>query len=161
MSFETTSTIKQVLTRKLYIFDLDECLWDGKKIYPGVLEILSELYLKGHLVYIASFNLDVPGVLNHLGITNLFHGGSYSANINRIRTKYDMIKEILYHVLHRYNHVPVHVEFYDDQMSNITEVHTKSNGWVRAVHVEQPHGLKREHLDPRVPLRFIFESSIY
>jgi hydroxymethylpyrimidine pyrophosphatase-like HAD family hydrolase len=155
MSFETTDELKQLLIRKLYIFDLDECLWDGKKIYPGVLDILKELQLNGHMVYIASFNLDVPGVLDYLGITNMFHGGAYSADIKRLRTKYDMIKEIIYHVLHKHKHITIHVEFYDDQMSNIREVHTKSNGWVRAVHVKQPYGLKKEHLDSDAPLSFV------
>jgi len=157
MNFETNLQLKSVKDKKLYIFDLDETLWNGRALYPGVLEILRSLVLKGHLIYIASFNMDVPGALKYLGITHLFHGGAYG----RDRSKYDMIKEIFYYVISKYKYVPIKVEFYDDQMSNVIDVHKKSNGWVRAVYIEQPHGLKQSHLDPDAPLRFVYGKRIY
>lgn len=149
MKFKTNVQLKSVNNRKLYIFDLDETLWDGYQLYPNVLDILQELHIQGHLMYIASFNLDVPSVLKRLNITNLFHGGAYGQD----RSKYKMIREIVSKVLE--NHRPVAVEFYDDLMSNVVDVHQKSNGNVRSVHVGNT-GLNRTHLNTNMPLKFMF-----
>jgi hypothetical protein len=143
MSFETTVDLVQTSHPKLYIFDLDETLWDGKKLYPGVSEILHTLHHQGHLLYIASFNNDVPGVLMYLNITKLFHGGSYGNN----RSKYTMVKEIMLLVINRFKFLPINVEFYDDLMSNVCDVHSNSRGFVRSIHVQYPHGLKVDHIE--------------
>jgi predicted phosphatase len=143
MSFKTTVGLVQTPHPKLYIFDLDETLWDGRQLYPGVSEILHTLQRQGHLVYIASFNNDVPGVLEYLNITKLFHGGSYGNN----RSKYTMVKEIMIRVINRFKFLPTNVEFYDDLMSNICDVHSNSRGFVKSIYVQYPHGLKENHIN--------------
>lgn len=114
-------------TRKLYIFDLDSTLWDGRDLYPDVLSILTNIRKNGHYVYIASFNPYAPQILRRLRIAHLFHGGAYGTSA----TKYAMIRQIMDHSAQENN-----VEFYDDLLLNIIEVNARrGNQDIRAVHI--------------------------
>lgn len=131
--------------QKLYVFDLDETLIDNKKgkLYADVPEILNHLRSNGHLIYLASFNSKAPDVLKKQKIDYLFHGGAFGFG----NTKYGMIKEIK-KILER-KLTPsyldtIDIEFFDDLYSNIEEVHIKSNGKIRAVHIKD--GLKWNHI---------------
>lgn len=123
---------------KLYVFDLDATLWDGKKLYPDVDKILKKLKDDGHYVYIASYNICAPKILKKLKIAKYFDGGSYGIGT----TKYGMIKEIIKFMKDKkqnYNSI----EFYDDLHDNIHEVSTKDDS-IRAVHIID--GLQWKHL---------------
>jgi predicted phosphatase len=132
--------------RRLYVFDLDETLWDGSKLYDEVAEMLQGLREAGHFVYIATFNTRGPEVLARLGIAKWFHGGAFG----RDASKLTMVQQCMHHVRTVHGYTPLHVEFFDDQMTNISGVHRGTGGRVRAVHIVA--GLKRRHLDSDEPL---------
>lgn len=123
---------------KLYIFDLDATLWDGKKLYPDVDKILKKLKEEGHYIYIASYNLYAPKILKKLKIVKYFDGGPHGIGA----TKYGMIKEIK-EVLNNKKRCYDSIEFYDDLHDNIYEVSTKDST-IRAVHIVD--GLQWKHI---------------
>ena len=58
----------------IYVFDLDDTLWNGYKLLPWVENLLKYCNEHGY-VYLASFNPVAPLILNLLGITKWFQGG--------------------------------------------------------------------------------------
>jgi hypothetical protein len=126
--------IKKPIAKNIYIFDLDQTLWDGQQLYPDVHNILSAIRLNGHYVYIASFNSDAPNILNKLGINHLFHGGAYGQGID----KHDMILQIL----HQHKQPIKKIEFFDDLPSNIVIVKEKSKNTAYSITAKHtPNGL--------------------
>ena len=115
---------KKIYEKKIYVFDLDETLWDREKLYPDVYDIIRKLRSDGHKIFIASYNMEAPRVLEYFGIHKFFHGGAYQ----RGRSKFDMICEIM-----KYTGQINNIEFFDDRPENIEEVSKKSNGLVKAV----------------------------
>ena len=132
--------------RKLYIFDLDETLWDGETLYDDAKDILKTIRAQGHFIYIATFNTRGPDVLRQLGILEYFHGGSFGRGVS----KYQMVMECLDHVQTYHGYNPLEVEFYDDQMDNIADVHKRTGARVRSVFIR--NGLRWRHLNSDEPL---------
>ena len=128
---------------KLYIFDLDDTLWDGKQLYPDVKNILHILRKNNNFIYLASFNKKAPKYLQLLGIQQYFHGGAYG--YIPFVTKYDMVKECIDHMQRNYNGMLSSIEFYDDLYNNILNVSSKSNGNIRTVHIK--NGLHWSHIN--------------
>lgn len=105
----------------IYVFDLDDTLWDGVRLLPWVENFLKYCSRHGY-VYLASFNPVAPWILELLGIKSLFRGGSYGAFG---RTKWQMIKEICRH--HTATIGPIQsIYFYDDLESNVRDVTEQS-----------------------------------
>ncbi len=125
---------------KIYIFDLDDTLHHNYQLYPNIKSILTALRRNGHKIFIASFNTGAPNVLKQLGINHLFHGGSYG----RGKTKFNMIEEIKQYLAYKGDTNYYAIEFFDDLISNITEVKLKGKNQIRAVHT--PNGLRFDHI---------------
>ena len=131
------------LVPRLYIFDLDSTLWDGIKLYEDALDILKKLRKDGHYVYLASFNRNAPEYLEALNIKKYFHGGAFG--YIPMMTKSQMVNECIDHVRKHYDGTLENIEFYDDLLSNITDVQDKLEGKVKAVYVE--NGITWDHID--------------
>jgi len=112
---------------KIAIFDLDQTLWNGKKLFSSVHSILSMFRSHNIKLYIASFNLIAPKYCERLGIDHYFSDIKYGQD----RSKSAMIREILT------NHPDVKssdVIFFDDNGQNIADVIISTD--VAAVHVD-------------------------
>lgn len=140
---------------KLYIFDLDQTLWNGKQLYPDVKNILEILRRTGNFIYLASFNRRANDYLEYLKIKKYFHGGvfGYTPTV----TKYDMVMECMIHLRGQYNGSLRGIEFYDDRMENVSCVHRTTSGLIRSVYIED--GLKWEHLNTSKSLSSPFLSA--
>lgn len=105
---------------KIVIFDLDDTLWDGKKLYDDTLLILVTLKKRGIKMYIASFNTDAAHCCKQLGINSYFEDILYGRN----KTKLDMIKYIS-----QKNPTVSQKEmiFFDDNFHNVREVRINSD----------------------------------
>lgn len=134
------NTNAYVSNSKLYVFDLDDTLWDGRHLYPDVPHILNILRSQGHRVYVASFHSAANHVLKDKKIDHYFHGGMYGRGIS----KYNMIKQILEHSVTSTGQFPSAIEFYDDNTFNIKDVTNRTKRTVKAIHT--PSGLTWEHI---------------
>lgn len=122
----------------VYVFDLDDTLWDGKKLYPDVRNILHYLRANGHLVFIATFNSKGPNILRSLGIDHLFHGGVYGPQMS----KCDMLQAIK-KFSKKYQIKEKWINFYDDLPANVLEVRLRDPS-VNVVHIK--NGLTWSHI---------------
>ncbi len=127
------------MTDVVYVFDLDETLWDGKKLYPGIESSLKNIYNRGHHIYICSFNDLAHIVLKKLNIDKYFTGGSYGRSdfIYKI-PKNIMINQIIdYHKNKKKLNVKK-IMFFDDDRDNIdlTNNTTINNVLIESYHVK-------------------------
>ena len=112
---------------KIAIFDLDQTLWDEEELYENTISILRTFYRYSIKMYIVSFNLLANECCDWLGITYYFDNIYFT----RKKTKLQIIQEILN------DNEDVNeneVIFFDDLLSNITEVNDGSN--VRTIHIK-------------------------
>ncbi len=115
---------------RLFVFDLDSTLWDGRRLYPDVIEILQHLRNRGHLIYLSSFNVFAPQILQYLKIKHYFHGGVYGLNT----TKTQHILEIKQKIKNKVRcDIRFQIDFFDDKLENVQDVAKQSNNAVRAV----------------------------
>jgi len=126
--------------QKIYIFDLDDTLWNGLRLYPDVKRILSSLRKANCYIYIASFNLFADKILTLLDIHKYFHGGSYGRNVSKL----GMINQIKnYHnSVYNIQNNQVEIYFFDDLPSNIVEVRRDKS--IIPVHIL--YGLTARHI---------------
>lgn len=111
---------------KLAVFDLDQTLWDGRKLYPDVQNILASLHLLGVKMYIASYNENPLYCCQLMNIAHYFQKYYYGLG----RPKSQMIREI---IEENPNITQNEVAFFDDQEFNILDV--KKNLAIIAVKV--------------------------
>jgi phosphoglycolate phosphatase-like HAD superfamily hydrolase len=112
------------------IFDLDKTLWNQKKLYPNVLEILDLLRINSVPMYIVSYNENPKYVCKKLQITRYFREIIGSAVTT---SKYTLIKNLL-----NKHHPDINekfVTFYDDNKNNIYDVSTNSN--IQSVYIDK------------------------
>ncbi len=105
---------------KIAVFDLDDTLWNGKKLFNDVKYILTTLKTYGIKLYIASYNLNAPDCCKYLSIYHYFDGILYGRNSNKL----DMINMI------REDNADIeenNIIFFDDNIDNIDIVKNNSN----------------------------------
>jgi len=117
------------LSKKIYVFDLDSTLWDGKNAYPDVESILKKLRRDNNYIFLASFNPNAVKILNRLKLSRYFHGGVHGLGAS----KYNMIQEILKYLGKKADGLPI--EFYDDLYLNILEVSIRGKN-IKAIHIK-------------------------
>jgi HAD superfamily phosphatase (TIGR01681 family) len=129
---------------KVAVFDLDQTLWDGEKLYPTTLEILENLKNANIKMYICSYHLFPVECCQLLGIYDYFTAITYG----RDRPKSSMIYEIIQHA-----NVPNwEVVFFDDNINNIID--TKKHIPQMASILVSSKGLTWDLIPYTVPMKF-------
>jgi FMN phosphatase YigB (HAD superfamily) len=111
---------------KIAVFDLDQTLWDGRKLYSDVRNILETLRKGGISMYVASFHTDAANVCKELGIGSFFKKIHYGIEKNKL----EMIREILIDIPEAKES---DVAFFDDNYENIKLVKKETD--IRCIHV--------------------------
>lgn len=100
---------------KIAIFDLDGTLWDCKKIFDDVIEILQSLKNNGIKIYIASYNLEADICCDKLSIKAYTDGIFFGQCISKI----GMVKIIM----EKNKGIKSEdIIYFDDDANNITNV---------------------------------------
>jgi predicted phosphatase len=118
--------MSKVFNFKVAIFDLDDTLWNGARLFEDTKLILSTLKSSGVKLYIASFHLNAIECCRQLQIDHYFEDILYG----RDRTKLDMIRYVM-----RVNPSIKQQEmvYFDDDLSNLK--HIRLNTLVHAIHI--------------------------
>ncbi len=115
-------------TFKVAIFDLDLTLWDSKKLFDDVREILECLSKANIKMYIASFHTQALECCKQLNIDHFFEDIHYG----QTQTKAEMIQKII----KNHPYIPKsEFVFFDDNLCNIFDV--KRNTGIRTILVNQ------------------------
>lgn len=123
---QSNETITLNFAFKIAIFDLDDTLWDGEKLFNDVKYILDTLKNNGVKLFIASYNLEAPLCCSCLTILDYFDEIIYDRRLK----KSEMVKKIL----DKFTDInESEVVFFDDNIHNIHDV--KVNTAVSACHV--------------------------
>lgn len=132
---------------KYAVFDLDDTLWDLNeyKLFPNTCHIFHELRKHNIPIYIASFNLVAKDICEQLGISRYITDYRY----NRHQSKLEMIRDMIKHPQE------YEIVFFDDQLSNIKDVCTKS--LIQACHVPS---ITDQHLQwKHIPHSIIYRDN--
>jgi len=121
------------MKKKIYVFDLDNTLWNGKQLYPDVRAILTHLHENGAILYIASHNKRADKRCEQLGISHFFK----CIVFGREHSKVVMVRNIMQ--LHPQLQ-PSEFVFADDQFINALHVALYCS--VPVVHVDEGIGLQ-------------------
>lgn len=118
--------MSKLFSFKIAIFDLDDTLWNGKKLFDDTKLILSTLKNSGVKMYIASYHMDAIVCCKHLGIESYFEDILYGRN----KTKLDMINYI---ISKNPSVEQAEMVFFDDNKINIKDI--KANTNVHVIHI--------------------------
>jgi HAD superfamily phosphatase (TIGR01681 family) len=118
--------MSKVFAFKVAIFDLDDTLWNGKKLFDDTKLILSTLRSSGVKMYIASYHTDAATCCKQLGISSYFEDILYGRN----KTKLDMITYI---IKKNPSVNPKEMVFFDDNSENVNEI--RMNTDVHVIHI--------------------------
>ncbi len=136
---------------KIAVFDLDQTLWDGRKLYSDVTNILKTLHKKGISMYVASFHTDALNVCKELGINQFFKKIHYGIE----RNKLEMIRNILIDLPEAKES---DVAFFDDNYENIKLVKKETN--IRCIHVVDS-GITWYHINIACNKLYKFVGDLY
>lgn len=120
---------------RIAVFDLDDTLWNGVKLFTDSKQILTALKAHGVKLYLASFHTDAKNCCRLLDIEHFFTDILYGIK----KTKSEMIKYI---INKNPNVLENEIAFFDDNMDNIRNV--QMNTGVKTVYVSD--GIKWEHI---------------
>jgi hypothetical protein len=133
---------------KIFIFDLDLTLWDGRCLYPDVYGILTFLKSINKMLYVVSYHSHAKMCCEYLQIQDFFNNILYDRNVE----KNVMVKNIL---REHQNIKEEEIVFYDDQLINILDVY--KNNKILSILIEE--GLKWEHILKLKCKKFINENN--
>jgi FMN phosphatase YigB (HAD superfamily) len=150
--FDNKSDVKLLFDFKIAVFDLDETLWDGTKLFYDTQYILSTLKSCGIKLYIASFHLDARTCCKDLNIEHYFDDILYG----RDKTKLEMIKIIINKFGADDNIAETDVIFFDDNQTNITDV--KKNSSIKTVLVGT-RGINWNYIKYRIAIEPVKKTS--
>ena len=110
---------------KLFVFDLDDTLWNGERLYPDVLRILRSLKKHPNIqVAMLSYNWGANEICNRLGIIDYFD--KIVCRCDSPVEWQDGKQTLMRKLVADFGVAPDEVVFYDDQEHNI--VKTKEIG---------------------------------
>lgn len=120
---------------RIAVFDLDDTLWNGIKLFTDSKQILTALKAHGIKLYLASFHTDAKNCCRLLNIDHYFTDILYGIE----KTKSDMIKYI---INKNPNVSEKEIAFFDDNIDNIINVRLNTN--IKTVYVS--NGIKWDHI---------------
>jgi FMN phosphatase YigB (HAD superfamily) len=111
------ATYDKMTCIKLFVFDLDDTLWNGEKLYPQVVKILNALKRRRIKIAMISYNFMANEICEKLNIEYFFD--KIVCKCRQQIEWQDGKQTLMKDLIDEFDVKPCEVVFYDDQQFNI------------------------------------------